>query len=115
MRAALQRSLLSSVAALAVVGCAALKPEVLVQGEYRLSWSDLRDIERLLPDLGIARPIDHIYMEGSDRASVACEVRPIDRKRTDNEVVVFTAVRRNGRWMAIDQPRRSHLRMISTR
>jgi hypothetical protein len=94
------------VAIFALVGCSTLAPDVWVtNGEkYPISWSDVREIERLLPALGIGRPINRIDMEGPDRATVSCLTRPLDIERADNEIVSFTVMRRNGRWVAIDKP-----------
>ena len=113
MRRTLHLKVWASIVAFASLGCSMLQPEVPVHGEYRLNWSDLREIERLLPVLGIHGPVDHVYMETADRASVAVQFRPIDSSRSDNEVLVFTAIRRAGHWVAIDRPRKEHLHVIA--
>ena len=90
----------------AFVGCSTLKPDVHVNDgdRYPLTWNDVREIERLLPLLGISRPIEQISMEGPDRATVRCLMRPLDIERNDNEAIEFTVVRRNSRWVAIGKP-----------
>ena len=77
---------------------------VVDSDKYPLTWRDVREIERLLPALKIDHPIHRIVMEGSDRATVACLIRPLSFDRIDHEVVFFTVVRRNGHWIPIGKP-----------
>jgi hypothetical protein len=91
----------------ALPGCSTLGPDpsIRVDGNYRLTWNDVREIERLLPVLRIGRPIDGIYMQGLDRAEVRCLVRPLSIEH-ENEAITFTVVRRKGRWTPVDKPSR---------
>jgi hypothetical protein len=91
----------------ALLGCSTLGPDpsIHVDGDSSLTWNDVREIERLLPVLGISRPIDGISMEGPDRAKVRCLVRPLSLEH-ENEAITFTVVRRNGRWVPVDKPSR---------
>ena len=93
--------------AVAFVGCSTLGPDpsIRIEGKSSLSWSDVREIERLLPLLGISRPIDGIYMEAPNRASVRCLLAPLSFDG-DNEAITFTVERRNGRWVPVDRPSR---------
>ena len=96
---------------LALTGCSTLAPDVQITGaeKYPISRHDVREIERLVPMLGIRRPIDRIDMEGPDRATVWCLTRPVDFERTQDATVSFTVVRKNGRWIAVDKPVRGPL------
>ena len=96
------------------VGCSTLGPDpsIHVDGKFKLTWNDVREIERLLPVLGVSRPIDGISMEGPDRAEVRCLVRPLSLEN-DNEAITFTVVRRNGRWVPVDKPSRGPFRVTA--
>jgi hypothetical protein len=98
---------------LALAGCSMLAPDpsISVTGDHPMSWDDVREIERLLPALGIHRPIYAIRMQGADRAEVSCAVSPslssgaaADTFRREGIVTfpadVFTAFRRNSHWYA---------------
>ncbi len=91
----------------ALFGCSTLGPDpsIHVDGDSKLSWNDVREIERLLPVLGVSRPIDGISMQGPDRAEVRCLVRPLSFEH-ENEAITFTVVRRNGRWVPLGKPSR---------
>ncbi len=100
------RSLFLVAIAFALTGCGTLtlQPDVPVSGNYPLSWSDVREIERLLPGLRIDRPISRIYMGGPNRASVDCDLRTPPGSDVPEESVGFTVVRRRGRWIPVDKP-----------
>ena len=93
----------------ALVGCTTLAPDVHVvdRDKYPLTWREVREIERLLPALGIRRPIHSITMEGPNRASVDCLTRPLTLDRNNNEAVYFKVVRRNGRWVPVGKPEKA--------
>jgi hypothetical protein len=106
MRALLRTICVGHVLALVLVGCSMIGPDpsISVTGKYPITWSDAHEIEGLLPRLGIHGPIYSIHMDGPDRATVSCTVRPIDYFRADNQLFVFTVVRRSGRWVALGRP-----------
>ena len=84
-------------------------PSIEVSGSYPLHESDVREIARLLPALGVEHGITSIYMEGPDRAKVYCETRhAMDLETRDGgEGLEFTVVRKNGRWGAIGRPEKT--------
>ena len=90
--------------AFAACGTLAVGSNVDVQGKYPLSYSDVREIEGLLPPLRVGRPISRIYMDGPDRARVWCDLRIPPGELLPNESIGFTVVRRHGRWIAVDKP-----------
>ena len=110
MQHALRAILLSAVVCAAMTSCGTLAPAVTVTGGLSLSLSDFRAIERLLPTLGIRRPIYLIHMETPDRVKVSCALTSFASdaaaerferdRRVSFDAVSFTAVRRNGRWFA---------------
>ena len=95
-----------SVIAFALGACGTLQVAEDVQGDgkHALSFSDVREIERLLPTLGIRRPISQIYMEGPDRAAVSCNLRTRPGALDPEEAIGFTVVRRHGRWIPVNKP-----------
>jgi hypothetical protein len=96
----------ASLVTFAFTACSTLKvaADVDVDGKYPLSFSDVREIERLLPGLGVSRPISRIYMDGPDRASVSCDLRIPPGEFLPEETISFTVVRRQGRWIPVDKP-----------
>ena len=93
-----------------LVACSTLAtdPATIVSGELPLSWSDVRDVERQLPALGIRLPIYAISIEAVDRAEISCALpmsaeereRFARREIVTLPAVVFTVRRRNGHWFA---------------
>ena len=107
MRAARYLGIVSgSILAVTLSACGTLHvaADVQVDGNYPLSFSDVREIERLLPKLGVSRPISRIYMEGPDRANVSCDLRTPPGRDYAEESIGFTVVRRHGRWIPVDKP-----------
>jgi hypothetical protein len=90
--------------ALSACGTLQVAADVQVDGDYPLSFSDVREIERLLPKLRIGRPISQIYMKGPDHATVSCYLRTPPGATYPEEAISFTVVRRHGRWIPIDKP-----------
>jgi hypothetical protein len=80
-----------------------------MNGSFGLSWSDLREIDRLLPALGITVPVTEITTESPDRAVVYCETRAAMDPTTGDagSGIEFTVVRRAGHWVAIDRPHKA--------
>src|SRR5947209_5562293 len=94
------------------VGCSTFGPEpsIPINGEPSLSWSEVHEIQGLLPSLGIKHGITEITMHGPDRANVYCQTRPPPYPpiSTDGgDGIEFTIVRRNSHWVAVGPPRRS--------
>ena len=98
---------------LALAGCSMLAPDpsISVSGDHPMNWSDVREIERQLPALGIHRPIYAVRMQGADRAEISCAMLPFpsygeaaETLRREGIVTfpadVFTAIRRNSHWYA---------------
>jgi hypothetical protein len=97
MHRAFCTSLFSGSLMAALVSCGTLKPDVNVYGDHPVSWSDVREIERLLPAANIRHSIYDIHMESADRATVSCG--PINpREHNPGQMIDFTIFRRHGRW-----------------
>ena len=111
MRTLLHKLLVAFLLITALGGCSMIAPgpPIHINGTSSLSWSDLREIERLLPALGVRVAITEITTHGPDRADVYCETRPaMDLTTGDGgSGVEFTVVRRAGRWVATGPPRKS--------
>ena len=81
---------------LAFVSCGTLQPDVHVSGNYPVSWSDVREIERLLPLAHIHEPIDEIQRFTPDEVRVFCAPAAPRPGRQGN---YFVAHRRHGQWI----------------
>jgi hypothetical protein len=114
MHALLRNILVYFTLAIAFVGCSTLAPEssIHINGDPIVSWNDVREIERLLPSLGIKYPITEITPKGPDRAEIVCTIRPSYEGNPTEEVESFTVVRRGGHWIAVGRPRK--LRLVVT-
>ncbi|HEV2841216.1 MAG TPA: hypothetical protein VGW39_07835 [Chthoniobacterales bacterium] len=66
----------------------------IVPTDYRLSWSDIRHIERLPLAAGIKKPLKSIQARNANEAWVTCGA-PFLR---NSEMTTFTGRRKNGRW-----------------
>jgi hypothetical protein len=111
MRSLLHKLLVASLLTIALDGCSMIAPgpPIHINGTSSLSWSDLREIERLLPALGVRVAITEITTHGPDRADVYCEACPaMDLTTGDGgSGVEFTVVRRAGHWIAVSRPTKS--------
>jgi hypothetical protein len=95
-----------------VVGCSTLGPDpsIHVNGKPSPTWNDVREIERLLPALGIGHAITEITMDGPDRADIYCETRHPSFGGASTEGgngIEFTVVRRGGHWVPKGRPWKS--------
>jgi len=91
-------STLLAIVSVAQVGCGTLLPESSVSADPSVSWSDVREIERLLPVVGIRHPIAGISRIDAERYSVMCNGSHFND--IEYEQIYFTAYHRNGRWFA---------------
>jgi len=95
--------------AIAFAGCSILAPEssIHINGDPIVSWNDVREIERLLPSLGIKYPITEITPEGPDCAKIICTIRPPSGDPyTPSDEIEFTVVRKDGHWIVSGRPQR---------
>lgn len=88
--------LVSAAASLVSVSCSTLKPDVAVSGKYPVSWSEVREIERLLPAAHIQEPIHEIQRFTPDEVRVFCAP---NTPRPGRRGYYFVAHRRNGSWI----------------
>jgi len=84
--------------AIGLSGCGTLLPDSSISVNGSVSWSDVRDIERLLPIVGIDRPISSISHPDAETYFVDCRGR--DFNEFQYETISFTAYHRNGCWSA---------------
>ena len=98
MQRAISSSLLPSLLIIVCSGCGTLRPDSSVSVDPSISWSDLREIERLLPVVGVRHPISGITRLGPDKYSVSCDGRRFTE--WTYEVIWFTVFRKDGRWFA---------------
>lgn len=96
MSRAIQTALLSSLLIVACSGCGTLLPDSSISADPSISWSDLREIERLLPVVGVRYPISGITRVRADEYSVTCDGRHFSE--WTYETFSFTVFRRDGRW-----------------
>jgi hypothetical protein len=85
-------------------------PSIHMNGDYGLTWMDIREIERLLSSLGIRCAITEITMGRDGRADIYCETRhaPFNPPSLDGgDGIEVTVVRRDGHWVAVGPPRKS--------
>jgi hypothetical protein len=95
--------------AIAFVGCSTLAPEssIHINSDPIVSWNDVREIERLLPSLGIKYPITEITPKGPDRFIIICTIRPpYGDPYTPSDEIEFTVVRKDGHWVVAGRPQR---------
>ncbi len=99
------------------LGCSTFGPEssIPINGERSLSWSEVHEIQGLLPSLGIKHGITEITLRGADRAVVYCQTRPPPYPiSTDGgDGIEFTVVCRQGHWIAVGPPRKSERVVVS--
>src|SRR5438874_1053122 len=112
MRTVLYKIVSCCLLSFVVVGCSTLGPDpsIHINGDPTPSWSDVREIERLLPALHIGHGITEITMHGPDRADIYCETRHaiFDGTSTDGgDGIEFTVLRRDGHWIPTGRPRKS--------
>ena len=87
-----------------------------IVGYSTLTWSDIREIERLSRSLNVKQRITLITPNGPDRAEIYCETRPpsisgwgtSSPKEELGDGIEFTVVRRAGHWVASGRLRKSH-------
>jgi hypothetical protein len=96
MRRAFSSILLSS--SIVFTGCGTLLPESSVSADPSISENDVREIERLLPVVGVRHPITGITRQGPNTYSVTCDGRHFSE--WTHECFFFTVYRRHGRWIA---------------
>lgn len=112
MRATLRGILTCCLLSTAFVGCSTLGPDpsIHINGDSSLTWSDVREMERVLASLGIRYAITEITMGDHDRAEVYCETRHAvfnPPSRDGGDGIEVTLVRRGGHWVAVGPPRKS--------
>ena len=78
-----------------LTSCSTLQPDVQTSGNYPVSWSDVREIERLLPIARTQHPIREIQRFTPDEVTVL--VAPLS-PRPGRHGYSFIALRRHGRW-----------------
>lgn len=98
MPRAISSILFSSLLSIVFTGCGTLLPDSSVSADPSISWSDLREIERLLPVVGVRHPITGITRSGPDKYLVECRGRQFTE--WTYEVIWFNVFRRDGRWFA---------------
>ena len=96
VRRAFSPSWFAVVFLVACASCSTLQPDVHTSGAVPVSWSDVREIERLLPVAHIQEPIDEIQRPTPDEIRVFCAPR---RPQPGRHGWVFRAHRRNGQWV----------------
>src|SRR6185369_10030558 len=107
MIAQLRNVLACSLLTIALGGCWTLAPEssIHINGDPIVTWNDVREIERLLPSLGIKHPITEITPQGPGRAIIVCEIRPPSAEPyAPSEEIEFTVVRKDGHWVVSGRP-----------
>jgi hypothetical protein len=98
MRTAFIAHVLSTTLALGLSSCTSstiTTADVGVTGRYRLTSSDLHEIERVTLAAGITKPIRSIQADSPDRVQVECGMPWLREK----EMVLFTARRRSRHWV----------------
>ena len=98
MSRATSNILFSSLFSIVFSGCATLLPESSISADPSITENDVREIERLLPIVGVRHPISGISREGPDKYSVACDGRHLSE--WTYECFFFTVYHRHGRWVA---------------
>jgi hypothetical protein len=102
MPRAISSILFSSLLSIVCAACGTLLPDSSVSADPSISWSDLREIERLLPMVGVRHPISGITRMRPDKYSVTCDGRHLSE--WTYERFSFTVFRRDGRWFADKSP-----------
>ena len=98
MPRAISTILFSSLVGIVFTGCGTLLPDSSVSADPSISWSDLREIERLLPIVGVRHPISGIARWGPDKYSVTCHGHHLNE--WTYEQFSFIVYHRHGRWIA---------------
>jgi hypothetical protein len=98
MPRAVRRIAFSSLLSIVCTGCGTVRPNSTVSADASISASDLREIERLLPVVGVRRPISDVSRVGPDKYSVICRGR--DLNESAFEYFSFTVYHKRGRWVA---------------
>jgi hypothetical protein len=79
--------------ALTLSSCMSIPP---VQGDYRLSWGEIRELNHLVAHrTDIRKPLGLVRMESADRG----EVSSGNVWEQFGKITVFTIRKKNGRWM----------------
>ena len=90
--------LLSTVLGIASSGCGTLMPDSSISVDPSISRSDVSEIERLLPVVGVRHPISGITQVGPEEYGVECHGRQLSEWQY--EIISFTVLHKNGRWFA---------------
>ena len=98
MARAISNILFLSLLSFVFTACGTLRPDKSVSSDPSISAGDLREIERLLPAVGVRRPISSVSRVGPGKYSVICRGR--DLNESTFEYFSFTVYHRHGRWVA---------------
>jgi predicted small lipoprotein YifL len=98
MQRAISSVLILGAVAFACAGCGTLLPDSSVSADASVSWSDVREIERLLPVIGIRHPITGISQTKPGEYWVTCHGKQLGEWAY--EEISFAVYHRGGRWLA---------------
>src|SRR5437016_737697 len=98
MHRAIGSILCSWLVSIVFTSCGTLLPDSGISVDPSISRSEVEEIERLLPVVGVRYPISGVSRWGPDKYYVECHGRQLSEWQY--EIISFTVFHKNGRWFA---------------